>query len=360
MGSPPKLGWMLVAGFVGVFASSSLRHAACATEDLYTETLEVLEGRGLSGEQVAARERLLDGDPEDVAARAGLLGYYWSHRRTEQDAHAEHLLWFIENAPESPALQGPWGAISAERNPEGYNQAKAAWLQQIREAPLSVAVLRPAADFFRWTDAEFSAELLERGEALEPSSPHWAQQLGFLRWHDAYDPIEGSDAAGVSRALADFERAHQLADAQGGGYLLTELGKTAFVAGDLDKARHYAEQMLEDLPRPTWDSDGWDAGNRVHYANLILGRIALAEGDLAKAGVHLIAAGQTQGSPQLNSFGPDMALAKRLLDRGAAQTVTAYLELCLDFWESGQDELKDWIVLIEAGRTPDFSSNLRF
>ena len=55
-----------------------------------------------------------------------------------------------------------------------------------------------------------------------------------------------------------------------------------------------------------------------------------------------------------------MALAKALLDQGERQTVVRYLELCLDFWESGQDSLRDWIALVEAGRTPDFSRHLRF
>ena len=91
-----------------------------------------------------------------------------------------------------------------------------------------------------------------------------------------------------------------------------------------------------------------------------MGRIALADGDLEEARARLIAAGETPGSPQLNSFGPDMALAKALFERGEKQTVLRYLELCLEFWEMGQDELKNWIALIEGGRTPDFTGQLRF
>ncbi len=128
----------------------------------------------------------------------------------------------------------------------------------------------------------------------------------------------------------------------------------AFVVGDLDKARMYAEAMLADSP------DDWNRGNRVHYGNLVLGRIALADGDLRGAGQYLLAAGRTPGSPQLNSFGPDMALARDLLERGETQTVLRYLALCLEFWEMGQDSLKNWIALIEGGRTPDFGRHLRF
>ena len=55
-----------------------------------------------------------------------------------------------------------------------------------------------------------------------------------------------------------------------------------------------------------------------------------------------------------------MALARDLLERGETQTVLRYLALCLDFWKMGQDSLKNWIALIEGGRTPDFSRHLRF
>gem|GEM_PF-6669392 len=32
----------------------------------------------------------------------------------------------------------------------------------------------------------------------------------------------------------------------------------------------------------------------------------------------------------------------------------AYLELCLDLWAEGEERLRDWIVLVEAGLVPDF------
>ncbi len=321
------------------------------TEDLREEALK---GWDLTAAEAAELERGLAADPEDLNARAQLLGYYFRHHRTDPSRKAGHVLWFIRNAPEAEVLEGPEAQIMPVLDPEGFAAAKQAWLEQIGNEPRNVTLLRHAASFFTLSDETRSAELLERAEDVEPTSAEWARELGHVHWREARQFPEGWDTALAERALADFERAHALSDASGRGPLLPELGMAAFVVGDLDKARMYAEAMLADSP------DDWNRGNRVHYGNLVLGRIALADGDLRGAGQYLLAAGRTPGSPQLNSFGPDMALARDLLERGETQTVLRYLALCLEFWEMGQDSLKNWIALIEGGRTPDFGRHLRF
>ncbi|MDE2972367.1 MAG: RNA polymerase subunit sigma-24 [Acidobacteriota bacterium] len=321
------------------------------TEDLRREAHK---GWDLTAAEAAALERRLAANPEDLNARAQLLGYYFRHHRTDPSRKAGHVVWFIRNAPEAEVLEGPEAHIMPVLDPEGFAAAKEAWLEQIGSEPRNVTFLRHAAAFFTLSDEALSAELLERAEDVEPTSAEWARELGQIHWREARQFPEGWDAALAGRALADFERAYELSGASGRGSLLADLGMAAFVVGDMDKARIYAETMLADIP------DGWNRGNRVHYGNLVLGRIALADGDLRGAGQYLLAAGRTPGSPQLNSFGPDMALARDLLERGETQTVLRYLALCLEFWEMGQDSLKNWIALIEGGRTPDFGRHLRF
>ena len=321
------------------------------TEDLRQEAHK---GWDLTATEAAALERRLAANPEDLNARAQLLGYYFRHHRTDPSRKAGHVVWFIRNAPEAEVLEGPEGQIMPVLDPEGFAEAKEAWLKQIEREPRNVTFLRHAAAFFTLSDETLSAGLLRRAEDVEPTNGEWARELGQIHWREARRFPEGWDTALAERALADFERAYELSGASGRGSLLADLGMAAFVAGDMDKARIYAETMLADIP------DDWNRGNRVHYGNLVLGRVALADGDLRGAGQYLLAAGRTPGSPQLNSFGPDMALARDLLERGETQTVLRYLELCLDFWEMGQDRLKNWVALIEGGRTPDFSRHLRF
>jgi hypothetical protein len=93
---------------------------------------------------------------------------------------------------------------------------------------------------------------------------------------------------------------------------------------------------------------------------MVLGRVALRKGDLEAAKRELMEAGRTPGSPQLNSFGPNMSLAKDLLERKETDTVLAYFELCGKFWALEQGNLRRWSVLAKAGEMPDFGPNLLY
>ena len=81
--------------------------------------------------------------------------------------------------------------------------------------------------------------------------------------------------------------------------------------------------------------DDWNHGNAIHHGHLTLGRVSLMSGDLAGARSELIAAGQTSGSPQLCSFGPNMRLAQDLFRAGERDIVLQYFELCRRFWRMG-------------------------
>jgi hypothetical protein len=72
----------------------------------------------------------------------------------------------------------------------------------------------------------------------------------------------------------------------------------------------------------------------------------------------LIAAGKTPGSPQLNSFGPNMALAKDLLEKSETEIVFEYFELCSKFWKDRRGQLEQWTKEIKNGHVPDFGANL--
>jgi len=102
----------------------------------------------------------------------------------------------------------------------------------------------------------------------------------------------------------------------------------------------------------------WNYGNAVHKAHLALGRLALRNGDIEQAKHFLIEAGKTPGSPQLNSFGPNMLLAKELLEKGETAAVLEYLDLCGKFWRSDFGSLSTWKKLIVEGKQPNFLANL--
>ena len=174
----------------------------------------------------------------------------------------------------------------------------------------------------------------------------------------AQHPTPTNSGAQVTPAegLARYERALQAAsDPLVKFYLTTKLAPTALEAGDREKAKAYAHALLEQAPA---FRDNWNHGNAVHVGNLVLGRLALADGDLEGAGRFLIEAGRTPGSPQLNSFGPNMFLAKELLERGRREVVVEYLDLTAKFWQASMGRLDKWKASIAAGETPDFGPSV--
>jgi hypothetical protein len=137
----------------------------------------------------------------------------------------------------------------------------------------------------------------------------------------------------------------------------TDLPAMAFDTGDMTKARSYAEQLLTEVGS---DRSQWNYGDAVHKGNLILGRIAVREGRLAEAVTFLRASGDTPGSGVLNSFGPNMSLAKDLLERGEVEAVLNYFESCRLFWKMGGTRLDAWSKDVQAGNIPNFGANLRY
>lgn len=140
-------------------------------------------------------------------------------------------------------------------------------------------------------------------------------------------------------------------------YALGEAAKEGFVLGKTEEARQYAEELLTLTPS---FKDNWNYGNAVQDANLVLGRIAVQEGRIDDAKQFLIKAGQSPGSPQMDTFGPNMSLAKDLLEHGEKDVVLEYFELCRKFWEMEDGNLDQWSHEVEAGEIPDFGANLLY
>jgi hypothetical protein len=90
-------------------------------------------------------------------------------------------------------------------------------------------------------------------------------------------------------------------------YALRDAAKLSFEVGNIEDARKYADELLQLAARFPKD---WNYGNAVHDGKMVLGRVALKNGKLDEAKQRLLAAGKTPGSPQLDSFGPNMSLER--------------------------------------------------
>src|SRR5437879_5167461 len=97
----------------------------------------VQQGANLSRGAALELEAQLEKHPEDLNARAKLLGYYWYQWMQPGEAAAKaarrrHILWLIEHHPDSPVTGLEEAAISERGNSlidaEGYQQARQMWL----------------------------------------------------------------------------------------------------------------------------------------------------------------------------------------------------------------------------------------
>ena len=191
--------------------------------------------------------------------------------------------------------------------------------------------------------------------ALQAADEPATQQVA----HDLYVILARMDQGPATPA----ERLTALDEAASGKtgtelfYALPKLAKAAFEAGDLDKAQSYATRLLEMAPQYP---DDWNYGNAIHDGYMVLGRVALRRGNVALAEQDLLNAGSTKGSPQLNSFGPNVSLAKDLLEKGRTATVLQYFALCKAFWSQRFAKLDEWSETVRGGGTPNFGANLRY
>jgi len=135
------------------------------------------------------------------------------------------------------------------------------------------------------------------------------------------------------------------------------VAESNFRRGNLDRASSRAIELLR-LAKA--EPNDWNCGNAIHKGHLMLGRVALARGELDLAGAELIASARVPGSPQLGSFGPNMQLALGLLQAGRNAPVLEFFRLCDKFWEMGRPQLRTWSADVENGRLPMFGGNLLY
>ena len=107
-------------------------------------------------------------------------------------------------------------------------------------------------------------------------------------------------------------------------------GWKAFVEGDTETASAAASSILK--AAALLSQNDWNHGNLIHDGHILQGYVRLQEGDLDASEAELRAAGNTSGSPQLDSFGPDLSLAWNLLKAGREQAVVDYLRSVSKFW----------------------------
>lgn len=130
----------------------------------------VQQGRELTRANARQLEAALKTLPYDFPTRARLLGFYY-HNGLDSlgpaatiKARRRHILWLIENHPDSELAGLPEAIIEPDgpglADDEGYRQARELWLQQAEQNKDNPAVRRNAAAFLQPDDKADAADLL--------------------------------------------------------------------------------------------------------------------------------------------------------------------------------------------------------
>jgi tetratricopeptide (TPR) repeat protein len=296
----------------------------------------------LAGSIPELEARLID-QPDDVRARVQLVKLYMFEilDRDAQHRRHDHVFWLIDHAP------GVWTSfawINATLWPDAYREANARWRAAVTRHPDDPDVLYNAMLHASLGDPTAAEELGQRGAALEPAAARWQASLGFRRATAWFAATSEEERVRLAReALAFYERAYEL---EGGHGHLAEIAKAASRAGDHERARATAARILAEAS--TDDPDAYR-----HHARAVLGRVMLARGDVAGAieqlarsldDVEYFAAGLV--------LGPDLTLARDLLNAGEQGAVIEYLDGCIERAWPHADDVELWKAAIARGEIP--------
>jgi tetratricopeptide (TPR) repeat protein len=310
-----------------------------------------VEGERMTKEEADRIELALTVQPYDLKARSRLLGYYLkraSQSASGRRARQQHILWLIGQDPGSEIAGSRYAALSPTADRDVLDRAVQAWLRQARARPRNDAVLRNAADGLARLAPEKAEEAILRGATLQPFAAEWPARLGAL------DAIRATRATGDARgewakkAMASYEQALKLAEAPDErASLLDNASEAALVVGEVAKAKQWALALLDRASDP-----GVKGAWAQHRGHVLLGLIAMQEGDMATARDHLAASARLRVSPFSQGREPATALAAALARRGQAEATLSYLDSCQALWPAGAGRLDAWRAALRAGSLP--------
>lgn len=309
-----------------------------------------LAARKMSDEQHDLFQRLSVEHPQNLFLHLMLMFRRDSKYGDEaRSLRKGHLIWMMRHHPQLMEESD----TSPPSAPELYRELTEEWIRLLPGYYGDPVRLAPAARHFCINEPRLSLALYARCQELEPDNHEWSdwfsRTIGLMSG--------GAETEEEYEVLVQeqFELLEQSLDrAPVPSFVMTELVVVAYDAGQPARARELAQQLVDEASQET----NWNTGNALHKAHLVLGLLALDDGDLGKAKSHILDSGRIPGSPQLNSFGPNMRLALALLQRGESQVVLEYFELCGKFWPSPM--LDEWRDQVRAGEIPDFAASLSY
>ncbi len=291
-------------------------------------------------------ERQLAHDPDNLKLRITRLGFLLA----KDLPRAREVLWLATHHPGIDL--GGFTVFRREADPQIYDEIRLAWRGLLERSPENAVYREQAARFATFDDPDYAEAVYREGASREPATPKWPEHLGNLLMRRSRCAADAATAVALAReAVNAFDRAHELESWDFGRHgLQISLARAAVAAELLDVASIAANTVLREAPQ---FEVTWQYGNAVHWGHIVLGHVARLRGDDDVAAKELGLADRTRGSPQLDSFGPDLELAQRLLDVERTEAVLDYLTQCQRFWQMDRGALGRWISQIASGARPD-------
>jgi len=202
-------------------------------------------------------------------------------------------------------------------------------------------------------DASSLAERwLRRAIELAPAEPEWKAFLVPVLRFQAGRSEDPRERARLLREAMGFVPEHDTPTS------LTELAKAEFESGDDETARRDAQRAVDGAAELA-KRNPQQAATLINRGNSVLGRIALARGDVAQARERLRASLQFAAPASINFSvaGPDLSLAEDLVDAGERDAVIEYLEASRQFWPYDRGLTGHYIRSIKAGKKREAFAN---
>ena len=178
----------------------------------------------------------------------------------------------------------------------------------------------------------------------EPLNPYWYSRLGQL------EKLRGiqDDDIDWSKVAVPYSKACDLSRNADERLEYGIEAALAFAQFDHLRARREvlrAWSTMSDVKSSDLASFG------SHFGNAVLGIAALADGDVTAAVGHMSVAGDSQRSPELFAYGPDLQLATQLAKLGRIDDVVLYLEKCSRLAPRYAATYDKWKIRLKAGDT---------
>ncbi len=304
--------------------------------------LALVTGFDLSSAQAELFEELLRQRPESLFLHI-VLGSH--HRRIWRPSpkELEHELWMIRHYPHVWRSYQHWLSVY----PHQHRACVDAWSEVVGENLDGPEVLSRAADYFRWEYPRLGLALVDRGRRLDPKHRGWTDEaIECLDrvWDLSYGPVERKALAELALTYLEPALAHPPAS-HNRLELTSLIARHAFTAGRFSQAAKAANRVLSSVK-----SESSDNVNELHIAHIVLGMLALREGEIELTKHHLIAS--VCRSPGLGSCSPLGELTRILWRMGQRELLREYLTLGLSRWY--RSDLEPWIEVMET--EPGFSS----